>query len=67
MEMRVISLNEFMDLEFQFCFKCGSKKYCQFYANNAIYRVCNDCIKKQDIIDFFNGKNISTKCLGCNL
>ena len=44
--IKIISINEFMDREFKFCFVCGSKKYCQFYFNDHLYRVCAKCLNK---------------------
>jgi len=50
--LKVISLNEFMN-EFKSCFVCGDEKYCEFYSNDHIYRICSKCLKKKKIINFF--------------
>lgn len=48
-----ISLNQFIDVEFKSCFVCGGKKYCEFYVNDHIYRICAKCLKKKKISNFF--------------
>jgi len=55
-KIKVISINEFLDIEFKFCFVCGVKKYNQFYFNDHLYRVCNLCLKKKIVMEFF-GQN----------
>lgn len=54
--MKVISINQFMDIEFKFCFVCGNKKFCQFYYNDHLYRVCSKCLKKNKVKSFFKGR-----------
>ena len=50
---RTVSINEFLDIEFKLCFVCGNKKYCEFYVDDHLYRVCANCLKKQKTIQFF--------------
>ncbi len=53
-KMKTIDLNGFLQDEvFKNCFVCGNKKYCEFYFNESIYRVCAICLKKPDVMNFF--------------
>lgn len=56
MNIKVISINEFMSIEFKMCFVCGLKKYHQFYFNKYLYRVCFKCMKKNNVRKFFGIK-----------
>jgi len=59
-KIKIISLNDFLDIEFKFCFVCGLKKYNQFYFRDHIYRVCNLCLKKNKVRKFF-GRGLGSK------
>lgn len=49
--IQVTNLNGlFNDPVFLCCFKCGSKNYMTFYADNHIFRLCSKCISKKDVV-----------------
>lgn len=43
--IKCISLNEFLEIEMNFCFVCGKKEYAQIYIQNHLYRICKECLK----------------------
>ena len=51
-----MNLNDFLknDPIFYNCFVCGDKRYCEFYFNKNIYRVCAKCLKTKKVKGFFN-------------
>jgi len=52
--IKVIGLNEFLnEPEFKNCFVCGDEKYCEFHFESSIYRVCSNCLKKENVKHFF--------------
>ena len=56
--MNSLTLNQLFLVEpiFDNCFVCGDKRYCQFYVNGHLYRVCAFCLKKDNVKGFFKGK-----------
>ena len=52
--MQFISLNQFLDKEFRFCFVCGLDDYDEFHFNGHLYRVCRTCMLKDDVSRFFH-------------
>ena len=53
---KCLSLNELFLIEpiFWNCFVCGDKRYCEFYFQNHLYRVCVICLKKENVKEFFS-------------
>lgn len=52
--MKVTNLNGFLnDPVFHNCFRCGSKKYCEFSMDGHVYRICAKCLKHPKVIKFF--------------
>ena len=58
--IKCISLNQFLDIEFKFCFVCSNKKYCQFYVKNYLFRLCTNCLRKKEVKSFLR-KTIHSK------
>ena len=52
--LQVMNLNQFLEKEFRFCFRCGSKKYCQFEHHGHMYRLCYKCYKSKSMQKFFS-------------
>ena len=52
-EMTESSWSKFVKQAFEKCFVCGYPKFCEFYHNENIYRVCADCLKKPNVKEFF--------------
>ena len=50
-----VSLNEFLDKEFKFCFVCGSTVYEEFYKNGHVYRICSKCLDTEIVVKFIKG------------
>ncbi len=54
--IEVISLNEFLRREVNCCFVCGGEEFLEFEVYGVLYRVCESCLWKSDVRDFFKRK-----------
>lgn len=54
--IKYVTINQFLFDEVRCCFVCGAKTYLEFYVSNYLYRVCQKCIKKKSVKEFFKGK-----------
>ncbi len=61
-EIKIITLNQFLDIECKSCFVCGYEKYNEFYFKDSLYRICGKCLKKDNIIQFFKERGMKWVC-----
>jgi hypothetical protein len=38
---------------FQNCFVCGHEKFCEFFNQGHLYRICSPCLKTEKVKNFF--------------